>query len=224
MLEPHGEAQRARLLVGQAVRGQRDLELARLRVDEHHQAHGRPDERRQALRHHPVERLGLGDQRPVAADLVQERQVARPRLRALAVPLRLVVQRLEAQERAHLEDERRVVDGLLQEVVGARLVGLAQRGRLGHAREHQHRQRGSEPRADARAGLDAVDARQAQVQHHQVEPAGVEQLERPLAGVGPLGRMVVQGQEIDERTSDPGIVVDDQDAGHQTHPPSGHRL
>ena len=148
--------------------GKRRAHGPRLGIVERDQADGRGDERGQALRDHAVELLGLRDQRPVAADLVQEREVAGVGLRLLAGPHHLVVRALEAQEGPDLEDERRRVHGLAEEVVRPDLVALPDRRGVAEGREHDDGQGGPVHLADARAGLEAGDAGEADVQDDQV--------------------------------------------------------
>ena len=159
VLGPDHVADRFARVVGQAVDGQRGGHRVRRRVVERDQADGRADEAGQPLRDHAVELRGLRDERPVAPDLVQQGQVARARLGLSRLGAHLVVQRLEAQEGPHLEDEGGRVDRLLQEVVRARVVALAHGGRIAEGGQHDDGQRGAVGLADARAGLEAVHAR-----------------------------------------------------------------
>jgi hypothetical protein len=174
----------------------------------------RADQARQPLRQHAVELGGLGDQRPVAADLVQPRQVTRARLSLLAAARELVVRRLQAQEGTHLEDQRRRVDRLVQEVVGAGLVAAPHRDRVAERGHHDHRQVGAVDLADAAAGLETAHPGEPDVEQHEVVAAARERLDAALGRLRPHGRVAVQAQQVHERLPDEGVVVDDEDLGH----------
>jgi hypothetical protein len=207
-------AERARAVVVQAVDGQRGLHRAAGRVVERDADDRRADQARETLREHAVELGGLGDQRPVAADLVQPRQVARARLRLLAAQRQLVVRRLEPQERPHLQDQGGRVDRLVQEVVGAGLVPAPHGHRVAEGRHHDHRQVRAVGLADPRAGLEAAHARQPDVEQHEVEAACRERVEASLSRLRAVGDVAVEAQQVQQRLADVWVVVDDQDLSH----------
>jgi hypothetical protein len=96
-------------------------------------------------------------------------EVASPRLGLLAALRQLVVQRLEAQERPHLEDEGRGVDGLVEEVVGPGLVASPDRHGITEGGHHDHRQGRAVYLAQPRARLEAAHAGEANVQEDEIE-------------------------------------------------------
>ena len=148
VLRTHDVADAPGRLVRHAVHGERRRHRVRDRLVQDDEAHGGADEAGQPLRDHAVEGLRLGDERPVAADLVEQGQVPGVGLRLLARPHHLVVHALEAEEGADLEDERRRVHGLGEEVVRAHLVPLADGGGLAEGRQHDDGQRGAVDLAD----------------------------------------------------------------------------
>ena len=209
----HREAEPARRVVGKPVDGEGGSDGLGQGVVEGDRADRGADEGGQPLGDHAVELFGLGDERPVPADLVQERQVPRPRPRRLPVPQDLVVKRLQAQEGADLENEGRRVRRLLEEVVGPRFVSAPHRARVPERGQHDHRQGRPVALADAHAGLEPVHPGQPHVQEHQVEPLLGQPVETGLARFGPAGLEAVMAEQLDEGPRDVGVVFDDQDLG-----------
>jgi hypothetical protein len=71
--------------------------------------------------------------------------------------------------------------------------------------------------ADGAAQLEPVDARQHDVDQHDVGRDAVEQLDRDLAALGLVdGPALVLERELDRR-SDALVVLDGQDAGSHAH-------
>ena len=200
-------------VVGHAVHGERRRHRVGDRLVQHDQADGRADQPGQTLRHHAVEGFRLRDQRPVAADLVKDGQRARALLGLAAAAVALVVQRLEPEEGPHLEDEVRGVDGLLQEVVGSRVVALAHGRGVAERGQDDDGDGRTVDLADARARLEAVEARHAHVEQHEVVGALPQHLEGGLARLRPRALEPVLGEEVEQAAGDVGIVVDDEDAG-----------
>ena len=226
VLRPGHVAERPRPLVGEPVHGERRLHRARLGVLQRDADHGRPDEAGQPLGQHAVELGGLGDERPVAADLVQPREVARARLRLLAAAGELVVGGLEAQERADLQDEGGRVDRLVEEVVRPGLVAAPHGHRVPERGHHDHGEVGAVDLPDARAGLEPAHPGQPDVEEHEVEAPAGQRLEPPLRRLGAGGGVAVQAQQVHEGLADEGVVVDEEDLGHAlaaVWPPPGAR-
>jgi hypothetical protein len=124
------------------------------------------------------------------------------------------VQRLEAQERPHLENQGRGVDRLVEEVVGPGLVAPPDCHGIAEGGHHDHRQGRTVHLAQPRARLEAVHAGQANVEQDEVEAPFGQRLHPPLPRLDTRRRVVVQLQEIDQGLSDHGIVVDDEHPGH----------
>ncbi len=216
----HREPEPARRFVGEAVHGQRGGDRLGQGIVECYGADGSADESGQALGHHPVELFRLGDERPVTADLVEKGQVAGSGPGRFAVPQDLVVERLQAQEGADLEDQGRRVGGLLEKIVGPGFVPAPHRTRVPEGGQHDDRQRGPVSLADAHAGLEPVHPGQAHVQEHEVEPLLTQPIERGLARVRARGFEAVVAEQLHHGPRDVGVVFDDQDLG-QGH--SGRR-
>ena len=88
-----------------------------------------------------------------------------PFLQRRRLPAHFVLQRLDAQQRAHAREELRLVDGLAEEVVGARLDALDPLLlRVERSDEHHRQQRGLRIGAQPPAHVVAGQAR-----HHDVE-------------------------------------------------------
>jgi hypothetical protein len=66
------------------------------------------------------------------------------------------------------------------------------------------------------ADLDAVDVRQADVEHDQVDAAAGDPLERGGAAVDVLDVVALARERANERLADRGIVLDHQQARHGT--------
>ena len=224
VLRPGDVAEGPCPLVGQPVHGERRLHGAGLRVLEGDADHGRPDEAGQPLGEHAVELEGLGDQRPVAADLVEPGEVPRARLRLLAAAGELVVGRLQAQERADLQDEGGGVDRLVEKVVGAGLVAPAHRDRVAERRHDDHGEIRPVDLAHPRARLEPAHAGQPQVEQDEVEPSLGQHLEPLLRRLRPGGRVAVQGEQVHQGLPDERVVVDEEDLGHRSAvwPPQPH--
>ncbi len=88
-------------------------------------------------------------------------------------------------------------------------VSRAERNSTGHARID------AQPAAD----LVAVDARQHDVEHHEVEGAGLGECERVVAVGGDGDVVALFAQVVAHELGDGRFVVDDEDAGGSV----GHR-
>ncbi len=114
-----------------------------------------------------------------------------------------------AQARADAGDELLGVEGLDDVVVGAGLEALDDVGRVGLRREHDDGDAGLG--ADEVAHLDAVEAREHEVEEHQVGLRVVERGER-LAAVPAEGGLEALGAQDDaDHLGERGVVVDHQD-------------
>jgi hypothetical protein len=143
---------------------------------------------------------------------MEKRQVTGPRLVFFPETGRLVVEGLEAKKSPHLEDERRRVDGLLQEVVGPRLVARPERDRVAQGCEHDHGKGGAVELPNATAGLESAQPREANVEDDQVEGLSCEHIEGLFAGFRPSRRVAVESKEVHQRARHVGIVVHDKDS------------
>ena len=115
------------------------------------------------------------------------------------------------QRRLHPRAELAQREGLGDVVVGAQLEAEDLVDLLGLGREHDDRHRGA--RAHAPAHLEAVQAREHDVEHDEVEGRLAEAGER-LAAVGGLHDLVaVLAQREREQRLDRLLVVDEEDAG-----------
>jgi hypothetical protein len=100
-------------------------------------------------------------------------------------------------------------------VVGARLETDDAIGVLGDRGQHDDRQRGSGAQAAAEA--EVVLAGEHQVEHHQVEPPGLQGARHaPAVGHG-LDAQAVLAQKTRQQIADLAIVVDDQDLWSVDH-------
>src|SRR6185437_4899585 len=66
-------------------------------------------------------------------------------------------------------------------------------------------------RANARRGLHAIDARQADVHENEQRPEGLRLLDRFLAGAGSQNRVALEAKQILERCGRIAVVIDDHD-------------
>jgi hypothetical protein len=182
----------ARLVVREAEHRERRRKRPGAGVVEGEQADGRPDEAGETLGDHAVEVLGLGDQGPVAADLVKQGEGAHAGLGLLAIPLGQVVEGLEPEEGPHLEDQGPGVHGLAEHVLGAGVEALAHRGRVPEGRQHHDGHRRAVGFPDPGAGLEAADPGQAHVEEHEVGGLPRQDVEGLLPGLRPDGRVPVE--------------------------------
>ena len=101
-------------------------------------------------------------------------------------------------------------------VIGSGVERLDLVGLLTADRQDDDRHLGPSPQADH--DLDAVDARQADVQEHDVRTVGRGPLQGLLARRGHVD-VVAPGRQVDlERLADLGLVVDHQHPGHGRAP------
>ncbi len=92
---------------------------------------------------------------------------------------------LQAHQRAHAGEERHVVHGLGEEVVGTRLQAAHAVGGVGERGHHHHRDIGGRGvRLQAAAHLETVHLRHHHVQQHDVRPLAPGEIEAGGAVVG----------------------------------------
>jgi len=114
-------------------------------------------------------------------------------------------------EGAHAREQLLDLEGLDQVVVGAGVEpGDALRGGIARA-QHQHRR---EAAAGARAAqhLEAVQARQPQVEHHQVELGVLQGGERLRARAHPFHGVARAGQRVVDAGAEELVVLDQKDS------------
>ena len=120
-----------------------------------------------------------------------------------------------AQHRLDPRQQLARVERLGHVVVGAELEPDHPVGLLGHRGQHDDRQVAL--RAQLPAQGEAVLARHHDVEHDQVDPAGLEHAPRRRGTVGDADPVVVPGQIVGQRVADLAMIVDDQEVGGFAH-------
>ena len=126
----------------------------------------------------------------------------------------LVVERLDAQERAHAREQLVLADRLGEEVVGAgveTLGALLSRVERGDEDDRQHRMR--RIGADRRAHLVAAHAGHHHVEEDEVGALGARAPPAPRARCGSAGAIALRREQVGEQLDVHRDVVDDEDLG-----------
>ena len=207
-------AKRLPSLVAEPVHGQRRFHGARRLILQGDAHDGGSEKTRETLSQHAAKLRWLGDQRPIASNLVQLREVTRSGLGLLPAALQLVVERLEPEEGPHLENEGGGVHGLVEKIVGSGLVASTDRNGVAEGGHHDHRQGRPVCLPDSLAGLEPVHPGQADVQEDQIESSFGQRLEPLLGRLDARGRVAVQGEKVNQCLADHRIVFDDEHRGH----------
>jgi len=125
-----------------------------------------------------------------------------------------VVEHLQPRQVFDAGDERDVVDGLGQKVIGAALEPLDLVGRLVERRHHDDRDMmGLGRRLDAAAGLEPVHARHHHVEKHDIDPFARQNIERFLAAVGRQHFEILRLKPRFEQLHVGQDVIDDENSG-----------
>ncbi len=114
------------------------------------------------------------------------------------------------QHRPHPRHELTRGEGLGDVVVGAQIEAHDPVGLLPPGGEHDHRDLGSRP--DPAAQLQAVDARQHHVEHHQLGLGALDQVAGGDAVAGLEGAVPLAAQVGGDDLAHDRLVVDDQDS------------
>ncbi len=133
---------------------------------------------------------------------------------ALAEYLDVAAQALGLEGATHLFANIVQVEGLDQVVVGA---GAQRRHRAAHLGKggHHHHLDVVVHGADPGQHLEAVDARQVDIEQHQVDALPFQDIQAVLPGPGPAHRIAAPLEHVAEGLADGLVVVDDEDVlGH----------
>ena len=114
---------------------------------------------------------------------------------------------------AHARDQLGEGERLRQVVRSSELQAPDLRLDVGERREDEDALIGAALQQIPKDG-DPVQLWQEQVEHHQLVPSGLGQLERPDAVVGAIHLEPFRGERSRDEADDPRFVVDDQHPGH----------
>ena len=157
-------------------------------------------------------RLTFSSWRDAVGDALLERAVELGELAAL--PQQLVVERLDAQQRAHAREQLGLAHRLAEEVVGAGVEALgALLGRVERGDEDDRQHRVRRVGADRAAHVVAAHAGHHHVEQDEVGPLGGEHGERLGARGRGAGAVALRREQVGEQLDVQRDVVDDEDLG-----------
>ena len=141
-----------------------------------------------------------------------------PFLQSVGLAPHLVLQRLDAQQRAHAREQLGLVDGLRQEIVGAGLDALDPLLlRVERRDEHDRQERGGGVGAQPTTHVVARQARHHDVEQHEIGRVGRDLGERFFAVHGRRDRVALDREQVGQQLDVVRRVVDHQHLGRIAH-------